>query len=555
MTTNRARPGFILTSLSALIVAASLSGCLSSSGSSSSSRATEPEANPLLASTSEGDIQGIALNGMRVFRGIPYAAAPVGELRLAPTQAAAQRDAVLELSEEFGAMCPQTSLMTGQPQGDEDCLFLNVYTPDQAEDLPVMVWIHGGAFVFGDGGGEYDPTRLVQQDVIVVTLNYRLGNLGFMAHPSLESDGGNFGLMDQQQALRWVKQNIQAFGGDPDNVTIFGESAGGHSVMSHVVSPRAQSEELFHKAIVQSGSYAPFQVPKVAAQFGGVQIANALGCDDLATAADCLRALPVPALLAAQGSQSMPSVDPDSDLLPLSIMAALQTGQFNTDLDMMIGSNQNEGTLFIALDELGGASLETLGEAEYRSRVTSFFAPYQASVPYDDDQIASDYLGFYASESAPLSTALSAIWTDFMFACNSSLHAGTFAAQGMNTFKYWFRDENAPWTLVSPALVSFDMGATHAGEIPYVLYPQELMRERYTGTDEEIDNLAGLMVDYWTSFAKFGDPNTSDGVAPAWPQAADNQYLVLDPPQPASTSALTFLGYHRCGYWANPPLR
>ncbi|MBW6876012.1 carboxylesterase family protein, partial [Salmonella enterica subsp. enterica serovar Weltevreden] len=94
----------------------------------------------------------------------------------------------------------------------------------------VMVWIHGGAFVFGDGGGEYDPTRLVQQDVVVVTLNYRLGNLGFMAHPSLESDGGNFGLMDQQQALRWVKQNIQAFGGDPDNVTIFGESAGGHSV-------------------------------------------------------------------------------------------------------------------------------------------------------------------------------------------------------------------------------------------------------------------------------------------------------------------------------------
>ncbi len=538
----------VFKTLGLAVAALSLTGCLSGGGGGDDD--TTP--NPLAVTTTDGAVIGVKTDDMRIFRGIPYAKPPVGDLRFAPPQPLEKRSADLTLTDEFASSCPQSNISTGAAAGNEDCLYLNIYTPSDASDLPVMVWIHGGAFVFGNGGGEYDPTRLVAEGVVVVTLNYRLGNLGFLAHPSLASNGGNFGLMDQQQALRWVKQNIEAFGGDADNVTIFGESAGGHSVMSHIVSPRAEAQDLFQRAIVQSGSYAPFQVPKAAAQAGGVAVANALGCSDLATAADCLRAVPVSSLLAAQGSQAMPTVDPDSDLLPKSIMQSLNEGSFNDNLDVLIGSNQNEGTLFVALDEVGGDPIDD--EAEYRSRVDEFFQPYQASVPYDADQIATDYLARVAGASKPYEAALSAIWTDFTFACNAYVHANTFAAANMNTFQYWFRDEDAPWTLVPPFAVSFPMGATHAGEIPYVLYPDALMRNRYTGAEADLLSLSEEMVDYWTQFAKNGDPNTSDGVAATWAQAASGNLQVLDVPNAASSSVLGFLGYHNCAYWQAPPL-
>ncbi|KAA0693841.1 hypothetical protein DT594_10960 [Halopseudomonas laoshanensis] len=550
---STARPTF--TALTAALMLATLSGCFSGGGGgSSASPAPEPVPDPLRITTTEGDIQGIEIESMRVFRGIPYAQPPVGELRFASTVAAEPREAVLELSDAFGNMCPQTNITTRQVQGDEDCLFLNVYAPAEADDLPVMVWIHGGAFVFGNGGGEYDPTRLVAEDMVVVTLNYRLGNLGFLAHPELEDDAGNFALMDQQQALRWVKENIAEFGGNPDNVTLFGESAGGHSVMSHIVSPRATAENLFQRAIVQSGSYAPFQQPKAVAQAQGQQIATALGCSDPASIASCLRSASVTDLLALQGSQGIPAVDSEDDLLPKSIMQALAEQDFNTDLDVMIGSNQDEGTLFVALDELSDGPLEDLGEAVYRQRVNEFFAPYQSQVPYDSEQIATDYLALYQNAGRPLSQALSAIWTEFTFACNSSLHAATFAAAQMNTFQYWFRDEDAPYTLVPPQFIQFEMGASHASEIPYVLYPEQLMRDRHTGDEQQLDSLATEMVDYWTSFARTGSPDTADGVAAAWPQAASGELLQLDVPSAEAVASSDFTDYHRCSYWANPPL-
>ncbi|PCC99367.1 carboxylesterase/lipase family protein [Halopseudomonas pelagia] len=550
---STARP--TLTALTAALMFATLSGCFSGGGGGSSASPTpEPVPDPLRITTTEGDIQGIETESMRVFRGIPYAQPPVGELRFASTVAAEPREALLELSDAFGNMCPQTNITTRQVQGNEDCLFLNVYAPAEADGLPVMVWIHGGAFVFGNGGGEYDPTRLVAEDMVVVTLNYRLGNLGFLAHPELEDDAGNFALMDQQQALRWVKENIAEFGGNPDNVTLFGESAGGHSVMSHIVSPRAAAENLFQRAIVQSGSYAPFQQPKAVAQAQGQQIATALGCSDPASIPSCLRSASVTDLLALQGSQGIPAVDSEDDLLPKSIMQALAEQDFNTDLDVMIGSNQDEGTLFVALDELSDGPLEDLGESVYRQRVTDFFAPYQGMVPYDSEQIATDYLALYQDADRPLSQALSAIWTEFTFACNSSVHAATFAAADMNTFQYWFRDEDAPYTLVPPQVIQFEMGASHASEIPYVLYPEQLMRDRHTGDEQQLESLATEMVDYWTSFARTGSPDTADGVAAAWPQAASGELLQLDVPSAEAVASSEFTDYHRCSYWANPPL-
>jgi para-nitrobenzyl esterase len=199
-----------------------------------------------VARTDKGLIKGTRVGDVREFLGVPYAAAPVGDLRWRPPQPAASWHGVRSAT-QFGAHCAQNAGPFGVASGTEDCLFLNVFQPrfalPGAPAAPVMVWIHGGALVVGESD-DYNPTALVQRGVIVVTINYRLGALGFLAHPALASESpqgaaGNYGLMDQQAALQWVQRNIRNFGGNPHNVTIFGESAGGLSVHSQLVSPRA----------------------------------------------------------------------------------------------------------------------------------------------------------------------------------------------------------------------------------------------------------------------------------------------------------------------------
>ena len=565
---------FMLSSLSAAVLAVTLSGCLGGGGggggdddAGAGSPGTQP-IDTLQINTSTGEFRGIELNNQRVFRGIPYAKAPVGDLRLAPTQPADKLEGVQQLSDAFGNDCPQTNAITKTVVGDEDCLFLNVHAPAEGEDLPVMVWLHGGAFIMGSGGGEYDPTRLVEKDVIVVTLNYRLGLLGFLALAGLEHDAGNFGLMDQQEALRWVKNNITHFGGDPDNVTIFGESAGGHSVLSHIVSPRAQNEGLFSKAIIQSGSYAPTQMTKIVAnglaeaepQPDPLLAPGGLGfgsiCADFSTRRECVNSLSVDDILAIQGDeQSIPTVDPSGDLLPKSIAVALADGDFDKTLDIMIGSNQDEGTLFVALDDLkvlreGGVPL--IDDTKFRAEVKALVEPFGIN----GEAVADHYLNeFPVGTPSRLSLALAAVWTDYMFACSSRAHAGAFAGSGVDTFNYWFTDVNAPWTMIptNPA-ISYPFGATHAGEIPYVLYDEELMRQRYAGDDADVDKLAGYMVDYWTNFAKYGDPNSTEGTSPVWPTFnTSQQALRLDVGEPQAETATAFNTYHRCGYWDTAP--
>ncbi|MBC7976123.1 MAG: carboxylesterase family protein, partial [Myxococcales bacterium] len=213
----------------------------------------------VFALTTEGFVRGITTDATRQFRGIPYAAPPVGDRRWKPPQRAARWPGVLDTT-QFRNHCPQAGGPFGEASDTEDCLFLNVTTPRELAFRlrPVMVWIHGGGLTAGQSD-VYDPTPLVDQgDVIVVTINYRLGALGFTAHPSLTAESadaasGNYGLLDQQEALRWVRRNILLFGGDPTRVTIFGESAGGLSVHAHLASPT--SHGLFQRAIVQSGAY------------------------------------------------------------------------------------------------------------------------------------------------------------------------------------------------------------------------------------------------------------------------------------------------------------
>src|SRR6202171_4867142 len=234
--------------------------------------------------TQSGPIKGVQMFGVEAFLGIPYAAPPIGALRWTPPQPPAHFKGVFKAA-QFGNSCTQPG------SGVEDCLTLNVFTPhikknrNKKKPLPVMFWIHGGGLV-GGGSIFYDPSPLVLKGkVIVVTINYRLGLLGFFAHPAIDAEGhlnGNYGFMDQQFALQWVKSNIAKFGGDPNRVTIFGESAGGQSIYANLASPTAAG--LFQRAIAESGAYTEFQdywdfiVPLATAETAGTSIAASLGC-------------------------------------------------------------------------------------------------------------------------------------------------------------------------------------------------------------------------------------------------------------------------------------
>src|SRR3984957_8795243 len=255
-----------------------------------------------VAGTANGAVRGLASGAVDEFLGIPYAAPPVGALRWQPPQPAAGWPGVRDAT-QFAPHCPQVAGPFGQASTSENCLYLNVFTPSQRQagaSHPVMVWIHGGALVSGESN-DYDPTQLVADGVTVVTINYRLGALGFLAHPALadaNGQSGDYGLMDQQAALRWVQRNIASFGGNPHNVTIFGESAGGLATLSQVASPQARG--LFQRAIAESGSYNLTQTSLANAETAGEAFATKAGCASQTGA--CLRSLPVSTILANENA-------------------------------------------------------------------------------------------------------------------------------------------------------------------------------------------------------------------------------------------------------------
>ena len=533
---------FMLSSLSTAVLAVTLSGCLGGGGGGSSSDDASP-ANPLQVSTQQGDYIGITDAGMRVFRGIRYGEA---ERFASPEFPSAHADAI-QLSEDFGANCPQNASPFGEASVDEDCLFLNVYAPEEPGEYPVMVWLHGGAFIYGSGGATYDPARLVEQGVVVVTLNYRLGALGFLPHADLNN--ANFGLQDQQLALQWVQDNITEFDGDANNVTLFGESAGGHSVMSQLASPGA--EGLFHKAIVQSGSYNGEQLPLFLGQllFANPTIA-ATDCASSPQLLDCLRSLSVEEILAAQPGNILPVSG--TDTLPLSINGALAAGEFNK-VPVVMGSNLNEGSLFTLL-ALADDPTALDDVPNYIQAVNGLLAE---DPTLDADTIAVDYLTRFAAHPLPTWTAYNAIGTDWRFNCPNSTQWGLLQDQQVPTWGYWFADEDAPAIEGLPS--PLPLGATHTAELQYLFDSKEALTAN--GATEEQLQLADHMAAYWTNFAKYGDdpaigPNGTDGAAEAveWPQlAADGQIIRLEAPNPAAVAKANFDATHNCAYWQNPP--
>jgi para-nitrobenzyl esterase len=483
-----------------------------------------------IALTDQGLIRGTSSGEVHAFRGVPYAAPPVGELRWRPPQPAAAWRGVRDAT-QFGAHCAQVAGPFGQASQSEDCLFLNVFAPRRAIPgvpvAPVMVWIHGGALVVGESD-DYDPTPLVDRGVIVVTINYRLGALGFLAHPALAAESakgasGNYGLMDQQAALAWVQRNIRHFGGNPHNVTIFGESAGGLSVHSQLVSPTAKG--LFDKAIVESGAYQLNQPSLAAAEASGSTFAANAGC--ASQTADCLRNLPVATILAKQtGANAAPTVD--GLVLTDTVRNSIKTGNFN-HVPVIEGSNHDEWRLFVAQTELVAGPLTAAGYIAAIQRTLGL--PAAAA-----NALAAHYpLSTFASPSL----ALSALGTDAIFACNARKVVDGLS-QSVPVFQYEFNDPNAPQRFLPP--VSFPTGAYHAAEIQYLF----TLRQTVPAPALQSDQLAlsRTMVRYWTNFARFGNPN---GVGtPFWPRFDSTELRDQALVPGRSSTATNFADDHQC---------
>jgi para-nitrobenzyl esterase len=494
-------------------------------------------------STDKGPVTGAETPALKEYLGIPYAAPPVGELRWRPPQPHARWHRPLDAT-HFGNHCPQRASFAGVASVSEDCLYLNVYVPnegprpDAAKRLPVMVWIHGGGFTAGESD-DYDPTRLVHQGVVVVTLNYRLGALGFLAHPALSAESGdhsssNYGLMDQQAALRWVRRNIAHFGGNPKNVTIFGESAGGLSVYAQLASPLAAG--LFQRAIAQSGSYAMTLEPLSQAEASGVALASRLGCADEKTAAACMRAAPVSKILENQTADNGFSIVPpvDGHVLPRSLDTAFQSGEFNR-VPVIQGTTHDEFTLFykLAIENIFGV----LPPIAYPFIVNVFVSALHMNAT--TAEVLSQYNINAYGES--VGRAVSAIATDDVFSCPAR-RATQAMSQFVPTFQYELKDPNVPQVLLPPA--SYPYGAYHSSDLLF-LFDSPTRGHAPLSADEE--RLAEGMVGYWTQFSRAGDPNSAS--TPKWSpyEVGTEASQSLHPPTPVSETG--FARDHKCGFW------
>jgi len=463
--------------------------------------------------TATGKVEGRVEGAVHAFRGIPYAGAPTGANRLrapiAPPTWTGVRPAA-----DYGAWAPQNTPATslsGEAPGaqDEDCLTLNVCTPGTDGARPVLVWIHGGGFVGGSGAsGLYDGQALAARgDVVVVTVNYRLGILGFLAHPDLADDtsggaAGNWGLLDQVAALRWVRDNIAAFGGDPSNVTIFGESAGGMSVSDLLAMPSARG--LFRRAIVQSGP--PNAISMERAEETTAKLIAELGLGAVAA----LRDTPAQALLDAQAALSaerrraglplVPVVDGTS--LPLHPQRALADGAAK-DVALLIGTNRDEAKMFMVADP---ANRDPDEEVLHR-RIDAIFRANDVVLSPTD--VIDGYRTARSSrgEAVDPREIWSAIETDRMFRIGSIRAAQTQAAQAP-AYMYLF-------TWESPAMGGA-LGSCHALEIPFVFGTLSKPNiDRFAGAGPDAERLSGQMMDAWLAFARGGDPNTES--IPPWP--------------------------------------
>jgi para-nitrobenzyl esterase len=474
-------------------------------------------ANPLQVKTGTGVVEGKQAGLVRAFLGIPYAPPPIGDLRWKPPMPAASWEGVRKAT-EFGSRCLQNNVFGDMVFRDaaasEDCLTLNVWTPTKSakEKLPVMVWIYGGGFAAGGSSeARQDGTVLAQQNVVVVSMNYRLGIFGFFVHPELAKESphgaaGNYGLMDQRAALQWVQENIGAFGGDAGNVTIFGESAGSFSVSAQMASP--VSKGLFHKAIGESGSAfagsaLAFGAMSERAEKDSKLASSVLGVSTLAE----LRAVPAEKLLTSffkpGGGFDFPP-DIDGYFLPQSLKDIFAAGKQN-DVPMIAGWNHDEGSFSLGPQKPTLASLKETAAKDFGDKSEDFLKVYSAQDDAQAARVAEDYAG---DKFIAFSTWR---WLD------AQLHTGSKPV-------YRYRFDAAPPASDPKAP---DMGAYHSAEIEYVFSALD-SKEKVPWRPSD-RKLSEQMQKYWSNFAKTGDPNGA-GLAqwPVYNASTGYQFLVLD---------------------------
>ena len=513
-----------------------------SSGATSDAGATSTDGGPgadIVTVPNVGMIAGSKTATMRSFKGIPYAVPPVGSLRWKAPEKAAPLTSVLDAT-KFGSGCVQDQGPFGTGSTDEDCLFLNVYAPTGSGPYPVMFWIHGGAFLAGESN-EYDATELVAQGVVVVTINYRLGMLGFLADSTIDNGSGaastNYGLLDQQFAMQWVQDNIASFNGDKTNVTIFGESAGGFSVHSQLVMPNAHG--LFQKAIVESGAYGNTLQPTLAtADMQGQTFETNAKCPSPCTA-DFLRGLSAADVLAAQDALKIQTLLPATDgtVMPTAgVGMSLANGKYE-EVPVIEGTNHDEWALFVGLYVIQ-TNMKLVTEMDYETAAAATLGVSQA--------IANSLIGPYPLSNYMMNPnlALTAAGTDFVFACPGRVAAQQLSAN-KPTYEYEFSDQNAPSILlpIPPADPTFQYHAAHASELQFLW---DLPEPKGMALTSDEQALKATMVKYWTQFAKTGDPNVSGN--PMWPPYTTAGDSILTLNTPAMNVAVTtgFKADHKC---------
>lgn len=480
--------------LSACIAA--LSAALALAGAAASAAPASPH-----VVTPSGEVDGVAVDGGAVFRGLPYAAPPVGALRWQAPQPVAPWRGVRDAS-RFGKACIQKPGLSLEGGGDpgplsEDCLFLNVWSPQTEPGVkrPVLVWLHGGALIFGAGSlALYDGAALARQGIVVVTVNYRLGPLGHFVHPALEQEqpGGpaNFGLLDQIAALRWVQTHIEAFGGDPTQVTVAGQSAGAQSVLALMASPQAAG--LFQRAIAQS----PYGLPshtRTQARQTGVRVAEALGLVGEAATAEALRAVPAErfAQLEGPGLSLAPSLITGDAAMPRTILASFQARK-QAAVPLIVGSNSDETSVALAFGLQPAALVQKLGAG--RILVKPLYPGVSDDAELGRQVVRDVAFTAFARRIAVLQSARAPTW------------------------RYYFDD-------VQRTVRDQRARATHGAEVTAVFGSGDLCRCLTAPlTDADRQSWQGL-ADRWAAFVRTGRPDTPAG--PTWPSDSRWKPVVL----------------------------
>ena len=450
-------------------------------------------AGPVVA-TAQGRVEGVLERDVAAFKGLPYAQPPTGPLRWrVPRKPAAWSDT--RDGSRFAPACVQNRAVSLEGGGDpgpvsEDCLYLNVWTPqgDFTTPRPVMVWLHGGALVFGAGHlPVYDASALARRGLVVVTINYRLGPLGFMVHPALERESGNagalanFGLLDQIAALRWVRDNIASFGGDPSRVTLFGQSAGAQSVLALMASPPARG--LFQQAIAQSAYGIPSHT-RDKARGAGVNLAHAVGLPGAQASAARLRAVPAERFIAVAGPTSTlaPCFVIGDAAMPRTIVSAFRRRQ-QAAVPLVIGSNSDETSVAASFGIRADALVRQLGAGKL------LVQPFYPDVTDDAElgrQVVSDAVfAAYARRIAVLHAARAPVW------------------------RYYFSRKPA-------GVAATAKGVPHGGEVPVVFESGELCGCLAAPATEDDRRAAHDVADRWAAFATTGRPDAQ--APPVWPR-------------------------------------